>query len=842
MTQRRRQGLFWSRLHFLIRFLGLSGLLVGCIGLVLLQLMGRLSSWQAASDALRTPDAVAWLVLGGAAAAAPALLVELLVGLWAASARRSAFGLNVVVQVVLAAALLVGVNAFAFLHPHRFDWTRSHEYTVPAELQPDLRRLNDETTIVIYLRHRTTAADGDKPDRYDFAAERKVVEKVKDLVQELREFGPRFRVETLDVEEEGYDEKLKNVTKDAPELLRAIESAPENTLFFASNGRVQSMPFNEFYRLEKVYSREADNGRGNLVLSPVGLQPTANGISPVHDRILNLEERKPRVGVLVVHEALTTEGELDIYTLAGVRKALEAHGFEVRDVVLKRWGAGLTPAVDRLADSQLDRLYDERDALDDKIKVHGRELEALKKLVADWPNGKAPELGERINKYAEDYDPSIFVMVQSNDILVTPAMKQRLLDRLRSNLAFVQEIVDLDKREREEVGKELAGLDENGVRERQRMTDLRAKLDRELADCDMLLVPRQTIMNDGNTIVEGLPDVHDLTVEQTAAVKEFMRQGKPVFACFGPRNQPFEGASPPDGLEKLFADLGVHFSKKVVLYNAQVKAFAERNASRFRKPEMLKLPSLRLDSGESSEEDVNSPFASPTGAVAALGASAQNPLAVGAFVPPAAPPTLSPNPVRESLRLTEQSTGRPFDLTVRYPRPVYIDDEARKSLQFDPDVLTADRASWNDDQPFRTLERPIPSYSPPDRKDPDNFTPEARRRGPFTVGVALATAVPKSWLSSAADTPARLRVAAIGHGGVFIGKELSPSQEELLLDTCNWLLGRDDRLAHKAEQWRYPRVQMSDYDQTLWLWGARLGLPLLFAYLGAVVLLLRRLR
>ena len=35
---------------------------------------------------------------------------------------------------------------------------------------------------------------------------------------------------------------------------------------------------------------------------------------------------------------------------------------------------------------------------------------------------------------------------------------------------------------------------------------------------------------------------------------------------------------------------------------------------------------------------------------------------------------------------------------------------------------------------------------------------------------------------------------------------------------------------------------MSDYEQTLWLWGARLGLPLLFAYLGAVVLLLRRLR
>ena len=140
------------------------------------------------------------------------------------------------------------------------------------------------------------------------------------------------------------------------------------------------------------------------------------------------------------------------------------------------------------------------------------------------------------------------------------------------------------------------------------------------------------------------------------------------------------------------------------------------------------------------------------------------------------------------------------------------------------------------------MERPIPSYSPPDRKDADNFTPEAKRRGPFTVGVALETDVPKGWQSSAADRPTKLRVAAVGHGGVFIGKELAPAQEALLLDTCNWLLGRDDRLARPAPAWRYPRVEMSEFDQTLWLWGARLGLPLLFAYLGAVVLLLRKLR
>jgi hypothetical protein len=31
-------------------------------------------------------------------------------------------------------------------------------------------------------------------------------------------------------------------------------------------------------------------------------------------------------------------------------------------------------------------------------------------------------------------------------------------------------------------------------------------------------------------------------------------------------------------------------------------------------------------------------------------------------------------------------------------------------------------------------------------------------------------------------------------------------------------------------------------EEQLWLWGTRLGLPVLFAYLGLVVLLVRRLR
>jgi hypothetical protein len=37
-------------------------------------------------------------------------------------------------------------------------------------------------------------------------------------------------------------------------------------------------------------------------------------------------------------------------------------------------------------------------------------------------------------------------------------------------------------------------------------------------------------------------------------------------------------------------------------------------------------------------------------------------------------------------------------------------------------------------------------------------------------------------------------------------------------------------------------VALAERDRELWHWGTQLGLPLLFAYFGVVVLLVRRLR
>src|SRR5262249_47458191 len=148
--------------------------------------------------------------------------------------RRSAFGLNAALQIILAVALLVGINLYAHSHYLRLDWTRNHAFTLPPEIQARLGQLQGETSIVVYQRHKTFGQLNDKPDAYDFPAERKVVEKINDLVEQFRELGPRFHVVTLDVEEEGFNQKLAKLTENCKDLREAIDSAAENSIFFSA--------------------------------------------------------------------------------------------------------------------------------------------------------------------------------------------------------------------------------------------------------------------------------------------------------------------------------------------------------------------------------------------------------------------------------------------------------------------------------------------------------------------------------------------------------------------------------------------------------------------------------
>ena len=113
--------------------------------------------------------------------------------------------------------------------------------------------------------------------------------------------------------------------------------------------------------------------------------------------------------------------------------------------------------------------------------------------------------------------------------------------------------------------------------------------------------------------------------------------------------------------------------------------------------------------------------------------------------------------------------------------------------------------------------------------DPAKGTLDEHRRGPFPLSVAVETTTPASWYADGGGTPVPVRVEAIGQGGLFVGNELSPAKEELLLDSCNWLLGRDDRLPVKNDPpWAYPRVALDGRGKALWQWGVLGGLPALF--------------
>src|SRR5262245_28469906 len=237
------RGGWLLRFHLLLRLAGLTGLLVAAVGLALVAAGAdwntveslRTTFSQRIVALIREPGEDAALMLArfllpiGLAVAVLALIVEIWVALRTVAGRRSAFGTNVFLQVALALVLLVGVNVYAYLHYVRFDLTRDRQFTLPAELQQRLRELKSDspTTIVVYQRHKTFGALSDKPDVYDYAAERKVVEKVRDLSDQFREFGPQFRVEVLDIEAMDYNDKLDQLTKDLAEEAFKEESAKQ---------------------------------------------------------------------------------------------------------------------------------------------------------------------------------------------------------------------------------------------------------------------------------------------------------------------------------------------------------------------------------------------------------------------------------------------------------------------------------------------------------------------------------------------------------------------------------------------------------------------------------------
>ena len=845
-----------GRLHFAVRFLGLTALLALAAGVVYAStLVPEWGRWNLGTlrEAIRGDlgeggRVAGWVIAVSAAVVAAALVVELLATVVFSAGRRSVAGTMAGVQVVLAAALLAGVNAFSFSHYGRYDLTRDAQFTLPENVAAELKKLRAPTTIVVLQQHKTFGRLADRPDVYDYAAERKVVEKVHDLVGQLRELGPQFRVVVLDVEQEGYDRKLRELTEGKPELRRAIDAAPENSIFFHANGNVQRLSFNEFYQLDKTASKEADGGRGNLVLLP-------QGVGAFVQKILAVEQRKPVVGVAVIHEWLTTrvaEGQ-EQFTLAGLRKTLESYGFEVRDIVLKKnWDTAPRPepAAYTYEESKLEALEEELAVVADELAREREDLQGTRGLVEDLRKLSPQELNERRplalgRRWTEELQRQV---------------RQRYEESLPRIASRIEE---LEKEQRRLEGELQQLYEEERAVEERRLTDVKAKLRRLLSECDLLVLPRMTLIN--ATLGSGIPpDLYDLSDDQAEAVREFLKAGKPLLACFGPvnftsdrgglTNYPGEPpAEPADGVERLLEQLGIGLGKQTVLLDAETRAIAERRAGRALGGPAVEIPPLevRAKPAEEASGDV------------------------------------APNPIGQSLRVMARSAGRALDLTLRNPRPVYLDPAREGDMPFAAEFLFTPPDSWNEARPFMEAEtRQIPgtpfaqvvvSYMPRFERtpldSPKRGTPEEERRGPFPVGVAVEVKPPVEWFdekyagwkalsgltgpagaagllaagltaSAAQVERPTTRVVVYGHGGLFVGPDLKPAQQDLLLTTCNWLLGREDRLPTDAagEPWSYPRLAMTDQEKALWHWATFLGLPAVCAYLGLVVLMVRRVR
>src|SRR5262245_4144418 len=875
-----RYYLGWAARGRLVgRVLGLTGLFAGLAGLFIFLALGReptIDAVQAALSTSGTEQVAAWLIVAGGAVAALILIVELLSWL-AGSGRRSATGANSAVQIVLAVAIVVALNVVSFGNFKRWDLTREQEFTLPTQVADELRKLQGRTTIVVLQQHKTFGQLSPKPDIYDYAAERKVVDKVHDLVDQFRLLGPQFRVVTLDVEAIGYSDQLEAETIGRPGLKEAIESAPDNSIFFYPDDRVETiardesrrrtalgrrlhsqpvkgkddqvnayegniprLSFNEFYQLDKSASKAANPGPdgkpgGNLVLRPQGVESFAQ-------RILAIQEKRPKVGLLVIHELLTSAKDTtdrNVYTSAGLRKSLEDRGFEVVDVVVKKWGepGGPKPAAYNLTETQFERYEAELEGFDEQrrdLLENREEVEAAQKIYRETP---LEELKRKL---------------RGARVEVTEEFRQKRLKAIAEALKQIDERLAELAQDRRDTDAQMAALSRNErAFEDKRVTDIKNKLTRLVADCDLLIVPRLTVLNASSVNENITPELYRLSTEQVEVLKEFMKTGKPVMVCAGPNAEPNVAASPDplDDVERLLADRGVQLGCETIITTAEAKSFAARRAGDQFGGASTELPTVTF---------------------------------------PSAPPNGRDNPIAAAMRATAASADQQLVFVVQDPRPVYLAAGMSTKLPFAAEFLLSPTAAWNEEKPMivrniggRVIQLP-PRFQPTPFDDPKKGTPDEVRRGPFSIGVAIEAPIPVEWfdkdyggvrgtaaltnrldagllaacltakaaLSNDRDTKALVpqterktgRLVVIGHGGIFTGKQLSPAHEQLLLHTTNWLLNRDDRLPRTSAEWSYPRVHRDERDSFLWKYGPFLGLPAFFLYLGLIVWIVRRVR
>ncbi|QEL13580.1 hypothetical protein [Limnoglobus roseus] len=868
MADARQRTTFGNVFRFTIRGLGLTGLLAAAVGGVLLATELPAVGWptdgetfdkvKVAGTALwnnyyaafhsnfgGNAKVASWVLGVGVIAVALWLLVELVSALTLVTGRRTAVGANGYLQTGLAVALVVLVNVWSFSHYRRYDCTKDHQFTLPQDVRDELKQVTRPTDVIVLKMRKpdaANAANSSIDDSLVSAADRKVTEKVRDLVDLFREIGPQFKVTVLDTTDEGYLDQLDSATKASPTLRTAIETAPENSIFFHADGKVQRLSFAEFYLLDKTASQEQVERPGgttqaknkNLVLIPQGIRPFA-------DHIFKLGEKKPKVGLLIIHPFFASQSsgdeEADRYTSGGLRRMLERNGFDVVDVFTRRGlgrGAG-TPAGDTFAESELAALENSYTALSSRQPRFELQLMMFQKTK------------DTVDREPLDQITKKLEFLRFNKSFDTEQDRKEASEFLAANVKSLQDRIKSNQEELDKVRpKYLEALKNERATEARRTTDVKLKLGRAVADCDVLIVPRQTTPN----LVTGdflPPAIYSLTEDQADVVKDFVKAGKPVLGLFGAVNpsdaRPIPGFG-PDALEAVFTRLGFEFSNLTVMYDAETRAMVEQSGETLRAGGTVTVPPLLFDV--------------PKGEKAA-------------------------NPIAEAMRVSGRTAAGQAELRRNWFRPIYLSPSVAAKQKFVATIAESSKESWGEEKPVPDGEY-VPEFTPAKPDDPKRGTHNEERKGPFPIGAAIERTVPVEWLNPvpgaahdaalvgdavggwAAFLPMSLadpsdylsalpkdkrpdlptvRIAVYGHGGLIAGKNLDPAHEKLIVHTLNWQLKRDDRLPKDLpaeEKWQYPRVNLDERQSLYWRLGTAIGLPLVCAYFGVLMLMLRKVR
>lgn len=946
----------WQQLHLLARLIGVTGLAAALVGWFIWGPLGQ--------------EEIGLIVLcSSAGAVGLALLFEVRGITQAVASHRGLFGFNVILQVALALALVVGANVYSFEHFRRFDLTRAQIFTLDDATRDQMQQLRGDTDIIIVQKYVSFGQRSEnKQDKYDFAAQRKIVEKVKDLAEQFEDLGPRFHVHVLDVQEDSYDtkvaalraqvlgmaedekdsvvkktdaqsktitlagdkedltltvsaetqvmnaagqkiddlftdkafevgavvayradavnnlKKIKDVSakaKVAARLVKAIENAPENSVivFSRDKERLQRISFSEIYQLDKQGSIE----QKNLVLKYQGVGPFAR-------KIFNIEEKTPRIATAVIHPVLGfTDKRRPEFTMSGSKKILDAYGFDCTDIALRRItdeGRIGDPTVLTHDESLYEEIEDELADLAAMIKSDTKDLEGFNAAHKFWSESSMAELNKKyayfilpdgregitlraqVEKIKKAVSLARFVDVDEDDRRNMTTKSKALAER-------VEHALKANKEDVKELEKKKVTLRVDNLAEKRRFTDLEAKAKAALADVDLLIVPRITLIDvpQGEVVPYR---IHKLETAQLNAVKAFLKQGKPVLFLLGPpdesRSTPDMGIDGPDALEPMLAELGFYLPKQTILYKAEMREYNERKFGGFGASKReVELPGVRFDEKTSTytwskkkEDFTPHPIRVSMRMMSRVMASTDSDAARAKGAKDGA------NEIAEKKDTPQ--LGDASVIRVRHPRPVYfmrtilppteaasvigslslpgmpgavqaattwVNKAQRKPEDNGVFLVTPDEC-WNEENPF-IVQGKVPVFTPTKDDDPKKGTADEERDGPFPIGVAVEAQVPASWLDKDAGKAPKVRVAVIGSGGVFVGPNLPPLKEKLLLDTVNWLLGRDDLLARDAESWEYPRVALSPLELKCW-YALAYGMPILFIYLGTVVWLVRRMR